>query len=475
MKTILLGLLTILTLNVFAQRLATFELNQSIILDGISSGEVKFADMNNDGNMDIIYSGQANSTTPITRLYINDGTGSFNLKENSGLPNLRDGSLALGDVDNDNDIDVVISGFNETANTSTYLCINDGTGIFSIHTYFYEDVVAGSIELADIDNDSDLDIIITGLDTDDNYFASVKKNDGAGNFTFSQELTPVFNSKVKFADIDNDQDLDLLLTGRNEEGSRVSEMYVNDGNGNFTVQPNTPFTHVENASIQFIDIDNDNDLDLFILGVKNYNPKEVVSELYTNDGEGNFSLVQGTNFLEADFGFARFADIDNDNDLDLFISGLNIEYYKECAFYLNDGSGSFSEATYIDIPAQHQASADFTDLNGDNFPELVISGYDEDEEVYVYNNVEYDGVSAVNLEDTNDLHIFPNPANDFLHINIHPTSERIKIEIINSFGIVALHQTVNQNNGNVTISIADLSPGVYFVKINGLTQKFIKN
>ena len=49
---------------------------------------------------------------------------------------------------------------------------------------------------------------------------------------------------MTMADIDNDGDLDLMLTGKNILGPTLSTLYTNDGNGNFTEVTGTPFINV---------------------------------------------------------------------------------------------------------------------------------------------------------------------------------------------------------------------------------------
>ncbi|MCD4732591.1 MAG: VCBS repeat-containing protein, partial [Bacteroidales bacterium] len=72
-------------------------------------------------------------------------------------------------------------------------------------------------------------------------------------------------SSIAFADIDNDNDQDVLITGSSNAGI-IAKLYTNDGNGNFVEVTETPFVGVSNGSIAFADIDNDNDQDVLITG-----------------------------------------------------------------------------------------------------------------------------------------------------------------------------------------------------------------
>ncbi|MCD4730327.1 MAG: VCBS repeat-containing protein [Bacteroidales bacterium] len=116
----------------------------------------------------------------------------------------------------------------------------------------------------------------------------------------------VDHSSIAFADIDNDNDQDVLIAGLNSFGQDIAKLYTNDGSGFFTEVTGTPFDVAFVGSVTFADIDNDNDQDVLITGLP--------TTLYTNDGNGFFTEVTGSPFYLGSDG--AFADIDNDNDQD---------------------------------------------------------------------------------------------------------------------------------------------------------------
>ena len=76
------------------------------------------------------------------------------------------GSILSGDLDNDGDIDVVQSGIG--ANTTVFL--NDGEGNFDLQEQnFMNYWSTEGMVLADFDDDDHLDIIITGLNRTGSY------------------------------------------------------------------------------------------------------------------------------------------------------------------------------------------------------------------------------------------------------------------------------------------------------------------
>jgi len=202
-----------------------------------------------------------------------------------------------GDVDGDNDIDVVLTGvfwdsITLDLDTASILYINDGNANFvpmpSFEALPYSDGVLG-----DIDGDGDLDLLLTGQNTQDltdadsitsllfkfngNNFV-LEPNSNIGNFTYS--------SSVLF-DIDGDNDNDLLIMGQNDSLVPTTTLYTNDGSGVFSEVLNSGFVNVSQGELTVADIDNDNDLDVAILGVSAAN--QIVAEVYVNDGVGNFS------------------------------------------------------------------------------------------------------------------------------------------------------------------------------------------
>ena len=86
--------------------------------------------------------------------------------------------------------------------------------------------------------------------------------------------------------------LHVLITGYYPT---MAILYTNDGNGVFTVELDTPFTGVVHGSIAFADIDNDDDQDVLITGSADYNTDILISELYSNNG-GIFTEVLETPF-----------------------------------------------------------------------------------------------------------------------------------------------------------------------------------
>ncbi|MEQ8475756.1 MAG: FG-GAP-like repeat-containing protein [Fulvivirga sp.] len=342
--------------------------------EGVSDGSIAFADIDGDLDQDVFITGTNSSNASIAKLYDNDGNGVFTEIMNTPFDGISGGSIAFSDVDGDLDQDVLVTGLATTVRISR-LYSNNGSGIFTRITGSpFNGVSNSSIAFTDVDEDLDQDVLITGLNSSDVIIAKLYSNNGGGLFT-EVESTPfegVQNSSIAFANIDGDSDQDLLIAGLNSSNERIAKLYENDGNGVFTEIMSTPFDGVEHGSIAFADIDGDLDQDLVITGLNSSNVQ--ISKLYTNDGNGVFTEIMSTPFEGVQNSSLSFADIDGDLDKDLLITGLNSLDERITKLYENDGNGVFTEIMSTPFDGVEHGSVAFADIDGDLDQDLVITG-----------------------------------------------------------------------------------------------------
>jgi DNA/RNA endonuclease YhcR with UshA esterase domain/uncharacterized membrane protein YjjP (DUF1212 family) len=253
--------------------------------EGVSDCSIAFSDVDGDNDQDVLITGLNSSGTQIAKLYTNDGTGTFSEVTGTPFEEVDLSSIAFSDVDGDSDEDVLITGFNYPGDPIAKLYLNDGTGTFSeVAGTPFEGVAIGSIAFSDVDGDNDPDVLITGANSATTPIAKLYINDGAGTFT---EVTGtifegVFASSIAFSDVDGDNDQDVLITGQNSSSIPIAKLYTNDGMGNFSEVTETPFEGVASSSIAFADVDGDNDQDVLITGQNSSGTP--IAKLYTNDG-----------------------------------------------------------------------------------------------------------------------------------------------------------------------------------------------
>lgn len=200
----------------------------------INSASVSMADYDNDGDQDIFAPNWQNAqATPVvpSELFKNNGDGTFtkvtgSIFDTDLMPQAR--TTSWGDIDNDGDLDLYFgSQSTQTTGpnvTGDRLYRNDG-GAFSgaIFTSLSSSPVVADVStgtfgsaFGDIDNDGDLDLVVTnGGPFDVRGENAIFKNDGLGNFTkvVSDELFTnkfIANLGVSLADIDKDGFLEIF-------------------------------------------------------------------------------------------------------------------------------------------------------------------------------------------------------------------------------------------------------------------------
>jgi len=171
-----------------------------------------------------------------------------------------------------------------------------------------------------------------------------------------------------FVDIDADGDLDLYVTNV----GAPNRLYLNsDGKGNFTDITVSSGLLDPSASrgAAFADVNGDGNVDLYQIGT------DIPNRLYLGDGKGHFMRQFETAVEDTGMGqLACFGDVDNDGDLDLFITN----YDKSNILYLNDGRGEFVDVTQeyglVSPPNSGGFQCEFGDIDDDGDLDLFL-GY----------------------------------------------------------------------------------------------------
>ena len=354
-----------------------------IELDQISHGTALWADIDTDGDMDILLSGLKGTDTEYTaeaRVYTNDDySDHFTPQEILAeiAPN-NEGGAAWGDFDNDGDPDLIVTG---DPNSPTKLFRNDD-GRFTLITTEIPGVSAGSVDWGDYDNDGDLDILLTGNIGDNNDITKVYRNDGKDSddpdlYNFHEidlTLPGVRRGSARWGDYDRDGDLDILISG-----SLLYKvwLYNNDGNGGFN-EVSTGISNINGHSI-WCDYNNDGYPDIVIAGSSDGGP---VTKIFRNDADGQgrtfTDINAGLPGLEA--GSVSCGDYDVDGDVDILITGRDADNRPKTKLYENVGDDNFEEAN-VELPGVVFSSGTWADYNNDDRPDILLSGYQFDPDV----------------------------------------------------------------------------------------------
>ncbi|MFT5833502.1 MAG: putative repeat protein (TIGR01451 family), partial [Cognaticolwellia sp.] len=341
-----------------------------------------FGDYDNDGSVDLFLVNY--STNGLNQLYHNNGDGTFT-KVTSGNPIVTDiassTSAVWGDYDNDGDLDLYVSN---NIGSKNFLYRNEGNGNFV--SILNDPIVnytgySHGAAWADYDNDGYMDMFVS--DYFSTRFNKLYHNNGDGTFT---EITssPIvtdasFSVSAAWGDYDNDGDQDLFVPNTNDENNFL---YRNEGNGQFSKITTGDIVNDGGKSVgaSWGDYDNDLDLDLFVS-----NAGEQNNFLYQNNGNGTFTKITSS-IVTMDGGNSHgsaWGDYDNDGDIDLLVSN---DANGNNFLYANNGDGTFvAIGNVITQDAGKSFGAAWADVDNDLDLDLYISNHD-DEDNFLYLN-----------------------------------------------------------------------------------------
>ncbi len=265
-------------------------------------------------------------------------------------------------------------------------------------------VAGNGVALADYDNDGDIDIYFVSRAPNhpNNYSGPNRlfRNNGDGSFTdvaLEAGLQGVFTDSVfmnlgaAWGDYDNDGDMDIYLTNKGP-----NQLYENLGDGTFvgvTEAAGVAAGPRESTSAVWFDYDLDGDLDLYVSNFgSTFGILDGRNLLYRNNGDGTFTNVTDEAGVSDDgYAWTTMAfDANADRYPDLYV----VNDYGANHFYLNNGDGTFREATseYGLEDAGHSMGVTVGDYDGDGKLDLYVTNIaDEDtpEPNPLFHNVGY--------------------------------------------------------------------------------------
>ena len=211
---------------------------------------------------------------------------------------------------------------------------------------------------------------------------------------------------VSIGDVNNDNLPDLFFTGNLVE----SKLFLNKGNLKFEdITTKSGITTSKDKwpyGSSMVDVDGDNDLDIYVAMSRWDNPERRTDEFWVNNGDGTFT-DKAKEFGIADQSYsthANFFDYDNDGDLDMylvthpvdFIDKNKTKYFQKIEqgknlsnmFYINNGDNTFTES-HMKVGINNHGyglSATVGDINEDGFLDVFVSNdYAMYDYVYVNN------------------------------------------------------------------------------------------
>ncbi len=304
----------------------------------------------------------------------------------------------------------------------------------------------------DFDNDGKIDIYTSSLTTKNRIYHNL----GNGNFTDYSNISggvgkPTDRTNAVISgDIDNDGDLDLFICNENT----TNRFYLNNGAGIFTevTEDVNLISAFGGTGASFSDIDNDGDLDLF---VTNWSAKNnLYKNLLVESGKLKFkdftdsANVGGYVFTKSNG--VVFSDIDNDGDMDLFVA--NRKTSNE--FYVNNGKGIFSNQTekYFGNDSLKSYGVVIADFDYDGYKDLYLSNVGE--------NKFYKNIKGKKFIDKTDL----------FNANVEGYSTGLSFADFNNDNIIDLYVANYIGNSSALLKNKLDSAKIVTIKIKGVSN-----
>lgn len=457
----------LITLLVLSQVAIAQNRSSLILFDSIGRGDIEVADFDGDSNLDLIMTGLSESNGEIMKFYLNDGSSNFLELIDSSFISMDNAFTASGDLDGDNDIDFIASGRDASNDPRVFMLVNDGNGSFTSSTSNSFTQTSGAVSLADVDGDNDLDLLTIGDDANFNGVVELYLNDGSGSF--SSQTTPFPQARAGanplFFDIDGDNDQDLLIL---DGISLNKKLYRNDGFGNFTEIAIGDIDNLSGNNLANTDVDGDGDQDLIAGGEAG----SVFTKLYLNDGNGLFTesnqVLPGLRRCSYTFG-----DLDGDSDPDLIMTGEDTAFSPFSAIFFNDGSGNFTNSGQQFL-ACSEGDIELFDVDGDNDLDFIITGwtaaFNASSALYIN-----DGSGNFNLisnlhesnfrEINSEVNIYPNPSKGKLFVDYPDNLEIQRARIITLTGAEMI--LADPSELRKGINTQSLKAGMYHLVLEG--------
>lgn len=337
----------VLAVPATALGLSFVESSQGLIPPTMEGGntEVEFCDVNEDGRLDLVSIGDhgspyINSDQHGIMIWFGDGAGGWSVHMNG---NFGYGGVALGDLNGDGDIDAAYGMHHNYSGTDfgdqlLEAALGDGTGRNWIP---WDDGLATSGEdwgmfgtdLADFDNDGDLDIVSLSFGCCAGVHVYANHGDGTWAQTFGFTGGNA-GEGLYCGDINADGFQDFVVAHQS------ATVYLGDGTGSFTVgDGNLPGAGSIRTGVSLGDIDNDGDLDIA------FRPSNASLQVWKWDPSGAW-IDASAGLPTSGIAATQLADMDGDGWCDVIGLGNGI-----LRVWLGNGGSSWSLTATINLPS----------------------------------------------------------------------------------------------------------------------------
>ena len=408
-----------------------------------STENVDFGDVDLDGDWDVALADGGDDGNDQNRLWINQGAlqggtlGDFSDETAARMPSILDDSrdIEFADIDDDGDLDMYTSNTSDKSNQTNRWLINLGLAQGGTLGYYQDETLSRWVGLGqtgssiapqfvlggggfvdwscdcdfgDLDNDGDLDLVHSTYGgafggnaptriflNDGGFFSEFNpsghqlttenlsngqpaiwaegtQQNNTSNSNGSNADVTGFALDIDVGDVNGDFDLDILHGSRETDPRLFENRLEETGSLGFRDVTNARFpsdwaSGGGNYEQEMADFDGDGDLDIYGL---NWNGFTDIT--MRNTGSGSFDQKTNLSGSGADDNEGDFLDYDNDGDLDLYVANFsgNDKLYRN-----NNNGGSTFSFTQVSLPSFSSTSldADCCDTDGDGDYDVLVA------------------------------------------------------------------------------------------------------
>lgn len=403
-------------------------------------GAAAWGDYDNDGDKDLVYIAQA--IPDFFTVYEN--VNNIFIPVPQYFSPMFNSSAKWADLDNDGFEDLVVNGMDTVLNAVTKIWKSNGNGTFSDIPNSIPGFSAGSVAIADYNNDGWNDIAVTGNDNAGAHGAFIFRNNGNLSFTdINASLTGVHFGELQWGDFNNDSLPDLVINGIHSPSWRV-RIYQNMNNDVFQELPQ--YIQGSAGTVDWLDYDNDGWLDLLISG---YDSTSVhnLTHLHKNNGNGIFTLQATTLPVFGEPSGAAVADFNNDGNVDVcFIGSSDLNPVSFSAFAEGNGTSNFNILPFTDGNIMNPF-AEASDIDNDGDVDLIFG-------TYILLNNQVTGIKENIL--LSEINIFPNPSSAIIHFK----TDMEDVKIFDNKGSLVLSNPDKTRK----LDLTGFETGLYFIR-----------
>jgi hypothetical protein len=421
--------------------------NYTTVIRGIASG-----DLNGDGKKDLVV---GNSYGDSLTILLGNGSGQFSKAPGPQVFS-KNGPIynSIADFNGDLIPDIATANYN-----GGNISIKLGTGTGSFVPAPSSTIATGSfpycIDTKDFNSDGKIDIVTVSAGANKAYVFL-----GTGTGSFVAAAGSPYNTgsspyHVSVGNFNSDAFPDFAVANGNSNNVSI---FLGSGTGSFSAAAGSPIlVGTQPRTISLKDLNNDTYTDMVISNLGSNN----ITVLLGN-GTGSFSPAAGSPFNS--IGTAPYqsivADFDLDGKTDIAVTNSSSNYIS---VWLGTGTGSFVSASgspliYGTTP-QAICSDDF---NGDGKADLAIGDYTSNKLTILINGtLSQQGIKDYKLSD--DLSIYPNPANSYFIVNNKNFKETFDFILYDVLGQEV--KRISLTSAKVKIEKQNLSNGLYFYKV----------